>query len=102
MHRMLSEEAMTRIEKKQEYKINSGGIGFFDLLTVAFIVLKLCKVIDWPWLWVLSPIVMPIIAVMLFLGTLLLISLIKDCLKLKIEINREAIIDLLFRKIGLF
>lgn len=32
------------------------GAGFIDLLSVAFIVLKLCKVIDWSWLWVLSPI----------------------------------------------
>lgn len=34
----------------------SGGIGFTGLLTVAFIVLKLTGVIDWSWLWVLSPI----------------------------------------------
>ena len=33
----------------------SGGIGFVGLLTVAFIVLKLCNVIKWSWLWVLSP-----------------------------------------------
>ena len=35
---------------------NSGGVGFVGLLTIAFIVLKLTKVIDWSWLWVLSPI----------------------------------------------
>ena len=35
---------------------NNGGIGFAGLLTVAFIVLKLCNVISWKWLWVLSPI----------------------------------------------
>lgn len=29
---------------------------FLDLLAVAFIVLKLCGVIDWPWVWVLAPI----------------------------------------------
>ena len=33
----------------------SGGIGFCGLLTIAFIVLKLCGVITWSWLWVLSP-----------------------------------------------
>ena len=33
----------------------SGGIGFVGLLTIAFIVLKLCHVIEWSWLWVLSP-----------------------------------------------
>lgn len=33
----------------------SGGIGFTGLLTIAFVVLKLTKVIAWSWLWVLSP-----------------------------------------------
>ena len=31
------------------------GISFAGLLTIAFIVLKLCGVITWSWLWVLSP-----------------------------------------------
>jgi ABC-type nickel/cobalt efflux system permease component RcnA len=34
---------------------NNNSIGFTSLLTVAFIVLKLCNVIDWTWFWVLSP-----------------------------------------------
>lgn len=34
----------------------SGGIGFSGLLTIVFVVLKLCHVIDWSWWWVLSPI----------------------------------------------
>ena len=34
----------------------SGGVGFAGLLAVAFIVLKLCHVIDWSWWWVLSPV----------------------------------------------
>jgi len=34
---------------------NKDGIGFTGLLTIAFIVLKLCGVITWSWLWVLSP-----------------------------------------------
>jgi hypothetical protein len=33
----------------------SGGVGFAGLLTIVFIVLKLCKVINWSWIWVLSP-----------------------------------------------
>lgn len=32
------------------------GITFIGLLQVAFIVLKLCGVIRWKWVWVLSPI----------------------------------------------
>lgn len=35
---------------------SSSGIGFTGLLTIVFIVLKLCHVIDWSWVWVLSPI----------------------------------------------
>lgn len=34
----------------------NSGFSFTGLLTIAFIVLKLCKVIDWNWLWVVSPI----------------------------------------------
>jgi hypothetical protein len=34
---------------------SSSGIGFTGLLTIVFIVLKLCNVINWPWWWVLSP-----------------------------------------------
>lgn len=45
----------------------SGGIGFVGLLTVAFVVLKLCKVISWSWLWVLSPI---------WISTLLVVAII--------------------------
>lgn len=32
------------------------GIGFTGLLTIVFIVLKLTNVINWSWLWVLSPV----------------------------------------------
>ena len=39
-----------------EHSSSSSGIGFTDLLTIAFIVLKLLNVIDWKWIWVLSPI----------------------------------------------
>lgn len=35
---------------------SSGGIGPGSLLTIAFVVLKLCHVINWSWWWVLSPV----------------------------------------------
>lgn len=34
---------------------DSSSLGLADILTAAFIVLKLIGAIDWPWLWVLSP-----------------------------------------------
>lgn len=36
---------------------NSGGIGFFGLMTILFIGLKLTGYIEWPWFWVLSPVI---------------------------------------------
>lgn len=38
----------------------SGGIGFCGFLALLFIGLKLCGVISWSWLWVLSPIWIPV------------------------------------------
>lgn len=34
----------------------TGSLGFAEVLALIFIVLKLVHVIDWPWIWVLSPI----------------------------------------------
>lgn len=31
------------------------GIGIGGLLGVAFVILKLCHVIEWPWIWVTVP-----------------------------------------------
>jgi len=39
----------------EDKNINKGGISFAGVLTIVFIVLKLCGVITWSWLWVLSP-----------------------------------------------
>lgn len=48
-------------------KTSTGGIGFCGLLTIAFIVLKLCHVIEWSWWWVLSPILIPIVLALILL-----------------------------------
>ena len=45
---------------------NKAGVGFSGLLALIFIVLKLTNVINWSWLWVLSPIWLPILLVILF------------------------------------
>ena len=39
----------------KEKNSTSGGVGMGGLLQVAFIVLKLCGIIDWSWWWVLAP-----------------------------------------------
>ena len=38
---------------------NSSGIGFVGMLCLLFIALKLMGFINWSWLWVLSPIWLP-------------------------------------------
>ena len=49
------ERQVRNLKNKKDSSDSAGGIGFTGLLTIAFIVLKLCKVIEWSWLWVLSP-----------------------------------------------
>ena len=45
-------------------KINVNVNGWFTgLLTIAFIVLKLCGVINWAWIWVFAPLWIPIVLV---------------------------------------
>lgn len=50
----------------------SRGIGFFGLLAIVFIALKLMGFISWSWFWVLSPIWMNIVlwAVVLILAVI--------------------------------
>ena len=51
----------------------SGSIGFIDLLTIAFVVLKLCGVIEWSWLWVLSPIWISLLLVLIIAIILMIV-----------------------------
>lgn len=50
-------------------KESNTGIGFTGALQLAFIVLKLCKVINWKWVWVLAPtwVTAILVAIILFL-----------------------------------
>ena len=48
--------------------IQKVSVSFTELLLVAFIVLKLCGVINWSWWWVFSPFWIPAsIALVLFI-----------------------------------
>lgn len=60
----------------QNSSSNSGGIGLCGLLTVAFIVLKLCNVIAWSWVWVLAPLWVPAAIALVIIVICLLIWLI--------------------------
>ena len=45
----------------------SGGMGVGTLLTIVFVVLKLCGVVDWSWFWVLSPVIFSTIFTLIFI-----------------------------------
>ena len=49
----------------------ASGISFASLLAILFIGLKLTGVINWSWLWVLSPIWIPISIVLAIVITIL-------------------------------
>jgi hypothetical protein len=48
-------------------EIKGNGIGFFGLLTVLFIGLKLTGYVTWSWFWVLSPLIFSFGLAILFL-----------------------------------
>lgn len=51
--------------------IDNSGIGFAGPLTIAFVVLKLCGIINWSWWWVISPIwISAIIFMVVLIGVL--------------------------------
>jgi hypothetical protein len=55
-----------------------GKINFFLLLGIVFIILKLCGVIMWSWVWVLAPIWAPSL-----LGLIMLMLLLSGKFKIK-------------------
>lgn len=52
----------------------SSGIGFATLLTVLFIALKLANIINWSWIWVLSPLWIDFLLVLLIIFIYVLFS----------------------------
>lgn len=59
--------------EKNEVSVQVGP-GFCGTLAIVFIILKLMHVIEWSWLWVLSPIWIPTIFGLLIFGFLVIIA----------------------------
>ena len=60
----------------EERNYKNSSLGFCGALTVAFIVLKLCGVIEWSWIWVLAPLWIPIAIVgVIFLIMIIVIAI---------------------------
>lgn len=56
----------------------NGGIGFFGLLGLVFIVLKLTGVINWAWVWVLAPIWGSLALVLILVLVLVIIKVLTE------------------------
>lgn len=64
------------MKKKLNVNFSSGGLS--TLLTIAFIVLKLCGVIDWAWVWVLAPLWIQLALSLLITLIVLLVAFIME------------------------
>lgn len=72
------------MSKKSDNKITvtKSGIGFTGVLTIVFIVLKLCGVINWSWIWVLSPMIISVSLSILIIAVCVIIWLVCTILSL--------------------
>lgn len=55
---------------------SNDGIGLSGAFLLLFVGLKLGRVIDWPWLWVISPLWIPLAAFLIFAFVLLCFSVV--------------------------
>ena len=73
----------------------TGGIGFFGLLQIAFIVLKLCGVITWSWAAVFIPTFISAGLIVLVIGVIVICGLIGNKLQhLAVRTPQHAQLDL--------
>jgi hypothetical protein len=56
--------------------VSVGGFGLGTLLTIVFLVLKLCGVIDWAWIFVFLPIIISVGFTILFWVVIFLIAIV--------------------------
>ena len=59
---------------REKIRVERRGIGFFGLLTILFIALKLTGYINWSWWFVLLPLYGPITLLLVATGVCLLIA----------------------------
>ena len=52
---------------------NTNGVSFLELITLLFIGLKLTGYITWSWIWILSPLWVPISITLLLLSAIILL-----------------------------
>ena len=68
-------------------KQNTGGIGFFGLLTIVLITLKLIDIINWSWWLVLLPMI--VVHVVGFAGAVIIVAIKYNIKKKRNECNAD-------------
>ena len=56
----------------------SNGVGFCGMLAILFIALKLLRYISWSWVWVLSPLWIPIALVILSFVIVIIVAIMRE------------------------
>lgn len=59
-------------------KTTIAGIGIIGFLTIIFTVLRVYKVINWSWIWVLSPIWISFLLLVLVIAVVFAVAIIQD------------------------
>lgn len=85
-------------ENKGNNSSKAGGVGFFGLLALIFITLKLTGFISWSWLWVLAPIW---ILAAITVGILLILLVVAIALSVKEAVEARRKLDASAAKYGL-
>jgi hypothetical protein len=55
-----------------------GGVGICTVVGIVFIILKCCGVLNWSWVWILSPFWIPVALVIFLLIILGIIKALED------------------------
>ena len=58
--------------EKTSFELGTNGVTFLELLFLLFLGLKLADKIDWEWIWVFSPLWIPLLG----LGVLIIIAIV--------------------------
>lgn len=64
------------MSKENKTTISFGGFGLGMLLTIVFLILKLCGVIDWAWIFVFLPIIISVGFAILFWVVIFIIAIV--------------------------
>lgn len=48
------------MEENKKFSVPMGGFSLCNMMFIAFLVLKLCHVIDWSWWWITAPLWGPV------------------------------------------